>query len=125
MRSLGACCFLLVVGFAALALAQAAFAEDKMSTITGSVRDTGCFVLHKLSGEEHQSCAIACANKGTPLGIEADDGNYYIAVSPEHPLASANSLLSKYAEQKVKVTGVLGDAKGQHVIAVSKVEAAR
>lgn len=125
MRSLRACSFLLVVGFAAFALAQTGFAEDKLSTITGSVRDTGCFVLHKMSGEDHRECALACANKGTPLGIEADDGNYYIAVSPGHPMASANSLLSKYAEQKVKVTGVLGDAKGQHVIAVSKVEVAR
>jgi hypothetical protein len=125
MRSLRAACFLLVVGFAAFALAQTGFAEDKLSTITGSVRDTGCFVLHKMSGEDHRECALACANKGTPLGIEADDGNYYIAVSPGHPMASANALLSKYAEQKVKVTGVLGDAKGQHVIAVSRVEAAR
>jgi hypothetical protein len=53
--------------------------------------------------EDHRECALACANKGAPLGIEANDGNYYIAVSPEHPMASANSLLSKYAEQKVKV----------------------
>ncbi len=123
MRLFRACGFLLAAGFGVFALAQTGFSEDKTSTITGSVRDTGCFVLHKMSGEDHRECALACANKGTPLGIEADDGNYYIAVSPEHPMASANSLLSKYAEQKVKVTGFLGEAKGQHVIAVTKVEA--
>jgi len=93
-------------------------------TITGSVRDPACLVMHNMSGEKHRGCAIACAKKGVPLGIEADDGVYYIAVASGHPSESANGLLSKYAEQKVKVTGSVGEAKGIHVIEVEKVEPA-
>ena len=93
-------------------------------TITGSVRDPACLAMHSMSGEKHRACAIACAKKGVPLGIEADDGIYYIAVAPGHPTSSANGLLSKYAEQKVKVTGSVGEAKGIHVIEVEKVEPA-
>src|SRR5260370_41230407 len=93
-------------------------------TITGSVRDPACLAMHSMSGEKHRACAIACAKKGVPLGIEADDGIYYIAVAPGHPTSSANGLLSKYAEQKVKVTGSVGAAKGIQVIEDEKLEPA-
>jgi hypothetical protein len=113
----------LVIVFA-IAPLRAQDAKTAKKAITGSVRDPACLAMHNMSGEKHRGCAIACAKKGVPLGIEADDGVYYIAVASGHPSESANGLLSKYAEQKVKVTGSVGEAKGIHVIEVEKVEPA-
>lgn len=90
--------------------------QSQSVTITGAVRDPACMVMNNMSGEKHRACAIACAKKGVPLGIESNDGTYYIAVSPGHPTGSANELLSPYAERSVKVTGKAAEAKGVHVI---------
>jgi hypothetical protein len=93
-------------------------------TVTGYVRDTGCFVMRNLSGDSHVECALKCAKNGIPLGIEADNGTYYVAIKPGHPADSANPMLEQYAEKKVTVTGMASEAKGQHVLAVMKVEPA-
>lgn len=96
----------------------------KQVMITGEVRDTGCLVMRGLKGASHEECALMCAKKGVPLGIQADDGTYYVAIRPGHPADGANPILEKYVEKKVKVSGMANEANGQHVIAIMKVEPA-
>lgn len=96
----------------------------KKVMLTGYVRDTGCLVMRGLSGASHAECALMCAKKGVPLGIEADNGTYYIAIQPGHPANGANPILEKYVEKKVKVSGIANSAHGVNEIAIMKVEPA-
>jgi len=91
-------------------------------TVTGYVRDTACFIMKGASGASHEQCALTCAKNGIPLGIQADNGTYYLAVGPGHPAKPGNPLLEKYAEKKVKITGIANVRNGMHVLAVMKVQ---
>jgi len=70
-------------------------AKDK--TVEGELVDVTCNMAGA-GGEKHQMCAIACANRGQPIGIAAKDGKIYtlLTMSPK---------LSSLMQKNLKVTG--------------------
>lgn len=60
---------ILLLSLAAGALLWAAD-ETKMKpiTVTGTVVDTGCYMVHDGIGTDHKECATTCAKKGIPPG---------------------------------------------------------
>jgi hypothetical protein len=44
-------------------------ADEGEKTLTGEVVDTLCFAAMGAKGASHKQCAIACAQKGIPVGL--------------------------------------------------------
>ncbi len=105
------------------AQAAAAGGGGDQVTLTGQVIDVNCYSTHQLSGAQHKTCAVACANKGVSLAILTNDGTIYMAVSSK-PADPQNSRLVSFAEGKVKVTGTHRMASGLHTIEIATIEAA-
>ena len=109
-----------LAGVAAPAAAQERAAAD--TTITGQVVDLTCFA-HGQSGENHKTCAEACAKAGVQLGILGTDGTLYVPISSK-PADPTNSRLVAFAERKVRVTGVHKLVNGLHTIELKAVATA-
>ena len=79
-------------------------AKDK--TVEGELVDVTC-KMAGAGGEKHLMCAIACANRGQPIGIAAKDGKIYtlLTMSPK---------LSSLMQKNLKVTGAY-DAASQSI----------
>ena len=79
-------------------------AKDK--TVEGELVDVTCNMAGT-GGEKHLMCAIACANRGQPIGIVAKDGKIYtlLTMSPK---------LSSLMQKNLKVTGAY-DAASQSI----------
>ena len=115
---------LTILAAAALALAQHDHHEKgKEITVTGLVVDTGCYMAHNSTGQQHETCATACAKKGVPLAILDDaSGKLYMAVAADHK--NQNDKLMPFVEKKVKATGILMENGGIKGLAIKTVEAA-
>jgi len=89
-------------------------------TVTGQVIDVQCTLKDKANaGPDHLSCAIACAKRGQPVGILAEDGIYTIT---GQYAANNNAKLIEYLAKKVEVTGTVGEKDGQKTIDVSSIK---
>jgi hypothetical protein len=89
---------LLVTGV--VAARQAGAAKKDSKTVTGSVVDAACFMIHPpvANAQSHKECGEACLARGVPLAIAGDDGSLYFP-------ADGNKRLSAFHGQRVKVTG--------------------
>jgi hypothetical protein len=71
----------LFVAMALLAGAGAAEAQEKPVTVTGTVVDAACFMIHPPAATmaSHKDCGEACIARGVPLAIlnEADNQLYF------------------------------------------------
>ena len=78
----------------------------KHKTVEGELVDVTC-KMAGAGGEKHLMCAIACANRGQPIGIAAKDGKIYtlLTMSPK---------LSSLMQKNLKVTGAY-DAASQSI----------
>jgi hypothetical protein len=92
------------------------------TAITGQVVDLTCF-SHGHSGDTHKTCAEACAKAGVQLGVLGTDGTLYLPIS-DKPADPTNSRLQRFAEQKVRVSGVHRVVNGLHTIELKSVTAA-
>ncbi len=103
------------------ALAVPVFAADM--TIKGEVVDVACAVSKKDAGHGagHASCAMACAKKGSPVGIMTADAIY--TISGDYA-ASNNAKLLDFIARKVIVTGVVSEKDGQKTINVKSIKLA-
>jgi hypothetical protein len=97
--------------------------DGKLTTINGTVVDTGCYVSHSSKGEAHVKCAEACAKNGVPLAILDEKGTLYMPIAVEHK--DQNTKLIPFIEKKVKVTGTVMEKGGLKGIAVKTVEVAQ
>jgi hypothetical protein len=98
-------------------------AKLKPITITGTVVDTGCYIVHDGSGSDHEQCATECAKKGIPLAILDGSGKLYLPLGVDH--ANPNTQLMPFIEKKVKVTGTAVERGGLSGIAIKTIEAAK
>lgn len=93
-------------------------------TVSAQVVDMACYLNAGLKGADHKMCAEVCAKAGVPLVFLGDDGNIYLPSGMGMPSAGQNETLTEYAEQKVKVTGVVMERSGSRSIIIDKIEAA-
>ena len=65
---------------------------------------------------DHESCAVSCAKRGSPMGILASDGVYLIAgdYTKEN-----NKRLIEYVAKKVEAKGEVTEKDGKKTIAVT------
>ena len=92
-------------------------------TITGTVIDTGCYMIHDGIGPEHEKCARMCAKKGIPLAVVDEAGKVWLPLGADH--RNPNTPLLPFIEKKVKVTGTAVDRGGLAGIAIKTVEAVK
>lgn len=97
--------------------------ENKIVTIRGEVVCLSCYLSHNAKGESHAKCAIACINKGLPMGILTDDGKLFVVLE-DHAKADAYQQLKKFVAKQVTVTGIVYTRSGVTGIAVQKAGAA-
>jgi hypothetical protein len=97
--------------------------DGKLTSINGTVVDTGCYVSHNSKGEAHAKCAEACAKNGVPLSILDEKGTLYMPIAVEHK--DQNAKLIPFIEKKVKVTGTVMEKGGLKGIAIKTVELAQ
>src|SRR5260370_9118750 len=97
--------------------------DGKLTSINGTVVDTGCHVSHNSKGEAHVKCAEACAKNGVPLAILDEKGTLYMPIAVEHK--DQNAKLTPFIEKKVKVTGHVMEKGGLKGFAVKTVELAQ
>jgi hypothetical protein len=94
--------------------------EGKPITVTGTVVDTGCYLVHDSKGPDHAQCAATCAKNGVPLAILDADGKIYMPIAADHK--NPNLKLMDFVEKKVKVTGTSVEKGGVNGIAIKTVE---
>ena len=90
-------------------------------TITGTVIDTGCYMIHDGIGPEHEKCARMCAKKGIPLAVVDEAGKIWLPLGADH--RNPNTPLLPFIEKKVRVTGTAVDRGGLAGVAIKTVEA--
>ena len=94
--------------------------RQKPQTISGEVVCLSCYLTHGAKGESHTKCAVACVNKGLPMGILTKDGKLFVVLE-DHANADAYQQLKKFAAKTVTVTGIIAKRNGITGIAVQKV----
>ena len=94
-----------------------------VQTLTGEVVDVVCYLSHPAQGlgAGHADCAKKCIKNGLPVAIRVGD-ELYLAAMADH--TSANAQLADWAGKQVTVHGQVLERDGQHLITISKVEAA-
>ena len=93
-------------------------------TLTGEVIDVMCYLSHGQEGrgKGHAECAQQCIKSGLPVAIKVGEQLYLASMADHKP---ANATLAGLAGQQVKVTGMVMERDGQHLIAISSVEKAQ
>ncbi|HEV8537459.1 MAG TPA: hypothetical protein VGR15_00935 [Bacteroidota bacterium] len=96
----------------------------KEMTISGEVVDVSCYLAHgpKGMGNDHKSCAEACAKNGSPLGILDKTGKLYVSVLPDDHSTGPNAKLIDHVAHQVNVTGIVRSKGGVNGIMITKVE---
>lgn len=99
---------------------------SKETSITGEVVDVSCYLAHgsKGMGDDHKSCAEACAKNGSPLGILEKGGKLYVSVLPDDHSTGPNAKLLDHIAHQVKATGIVRTKGGVNGIMITKVEMA-
>lgn len=112
----------LMVGAFVLAVVSPVWTASK--TVTGEVVHQGCYLkrgAEKGSGPAHADCALACAKKGLPLAIVAEDGLYVITGDYTK---DNNAKLLEFVAKKVEATGEVTEQDGTKRIAVTAIKVA-
>ncbi len=110
-------CFLLV---AAVCMAAA---DSPSVTVKGYVLDSACAFTKDLSKPISKQCATSCANAGSQLVIQAEDGTIYWPIAGTTPSSGQNPKLLPFAADKVIVTGKVYQRGGSKAIVIDKIEA--
>lgn len=116
----------LIAGQDTMKAAKGEKKSAKTTTVTGEVVDVSCYLAHgeKGRGEEHASCAVACAKAGGPLGILTKDKKLYVSVLPDDHSTGPNAQLIDHVGHQVPTTGIVRAKGGVNGIMISKVEMA-
>jgi len=116
--------FALVAGAAFVASLAAPLAAQSTTTLKGEVVDVACATKKAPGGkgDDHASCAMACAKKGLATGVMTADGIYTITGDYA---ANSNAKLLDFVAKNVEVTGTVSEKDGQKMIAVTSIKAAK
>ncbi|MGH7539899.1 MAG: hypothetical protein ACRELC_02765, partial [Gemmatimonadota bacterium] len=111
---------------AATLVASPAMAQEQPAprTISGQVVDMTCYLNMGLKGADHKQCAELCAKAGLQLGILGSDGRLYLATDQGMPAPDVNPKLIPFAEEQVRVTGVVNERSGARSIVIDRIEKA-
>jgi hypothetical protein len=98
----------------------------KSAVITGTVVGSNCWLAHGFVGSEYRDSALECARNGTPLAILTDDGALVLPIllNTDGSARPDNEKMVPYAEQHVKVFGVVTRRGHERGIFVDSVAAA-
>lgn len=93
-------------------------------TIRGEVVDIACATKKGAGGhgDDHASCAMACAKRGQPVGVMTNDAIY--VVTGDYA-ADNNAKLLDFVAKRVDVRGEITEKDGQQLINVSSITLAR
>jgi len=99
MRTLKFWALLVVVAFSSTGVLRGQ--QGSKVTVTGSVVDAACFMIHPAAADtpSHMECGDACIKRGVPLAIVNEaDGQMYFA-------ADGAKRIGPYHHKRVTVTG--------------------
>ena len=106
------------VGLAGIAIC----AESPEKSVTGNLRDTYCYGVMDAHGSSHKECAITCAKKGIPVGLEEKgSGKIYVLLPKKNGQPLPDSVISRM-EDEVTVTGHEYDKGGTTFLTVDSVK---
>lgn len=90
-------------------------------TLKGEIVDLGCYLGHDSKGPAHTKCALACAQKGMPIGLLTDDGTLYL-LTLDHADNKPYEAAKAKAGSILTVTGIVHDAHGMKSLEVKGVK---
>lgn len=94
--------------------------------VVGYVRDVACLLRNPKAGVATtaltQDCMKKCIGGGSPIGILAEDGSLYTAVSDVIPDKDTRRQMLPYVGKYVKASGRLFERGGLHAISINKIE---
>jgi len=99
------------------------WAGGKQATVRGYVIDSSCSFTKDLKKPISPECAVACAQAGSPLVIQADNGTIYWPISGDQPASGQNPRLISFAEKRVSVKGKVFEKGGSHAVIIETIEA--
>ena len=120
------CVLALVPALTPMAAARAA--EGERITVRGELIDTWCYFSGVMGGPDatvgtaHHTCTMWCSAGGVPVGLLADDGQFYMVLKIEGS-ASANGsdTLLTLASDTITADGMVYRQDGLNYIIMSKV----
>ncbi|MEW6456688.1 MAG: hypothetical protein AB1410_08270 [Acidobacteriota bacterium] len=75
-------------------------------TVKGELIDVSCYFDHEAKGAPHKKCALACTQKGFPMGVLTEKGEVYL-LFPDHknedPYEKAKGMAAEFVEAKGKL----------------------
>ncbi|MGA7563689.1 MAG: hypothetical protein WBW55_10830 [Desulfobaccales bacterium] len=105
MRKIVVVCLALALTFGFAAVAGAQKAAPEKVTVTGEVIDLYCYTTAGERGLGHKACAIACAQKGIPVGLlEKGTDKIYILLPDKKDTPIPAGVINKCGEE-ITVTG--------------------
>lgn len=104
--------------------AQAQKKTEKEITVKGEVVDVACYMMGGSKGDDHKSCAEACAKAGGSLGILTADGKLYVSLLPDDHKKGPNAVLMDHISHTVEATGFVRSSGGVQGIMIKSVKMA-
>ena len=104
--------------------AQAQKKTEKEITVKGEVVDVACYMMGGSKGDDHKSCAEACAKAGGSLGILTADGKLYVSLLPDDHKKGPNAVLMEHISHTVEATGFIRASGGVQGIMIKSVKMA-
>jgi hypothetical protein len=93
--------FIVCFGAAGVTLA----ADTPQKSVTGTLVDTYCSTVMGAHGASHKQCAIGCAKKGIPVGLEEKGtGKIFVLLPPKNAQPLPDDVINRM-EDEVTVTG--------------------
>src|SRR5215468_3236372 len=105
---------------AVVTVAAKTTSDSKEMTVTGEVIDLKCYEGRNARGEAHKSCALSCAKRGNQMAILDEKNNVYVITG--NYADNKNEKLIEFVAETVEAKGVVSEADGKKIIAVSSIK---
>ena len=99
----------------------------KITTITGEVVDTRCYIGddQDQKGPKHRACAVRCAKGGAALAILQDKTNDLYLIMPKEDGENPNTSFMELIAERVMVNGKVFEVGGMRAIIPQVVKKAK
>ena len=99
----------------------------KVTTITGEVVDTRCYIGddQDQKGPKHRACAVRCAKGGAALAILQDKTNDLYLIMPKEDGENPNTSFMELIAERVMVNGKVFEVGGMRAIIPQVVKKAK
>ncbi len=99
----------------------------KITTITGEIVDTRCYIGddQDQKGPKHQACAVKCAKGGATLAILQDKTNNLYLIMPKEDGENPNTPFMEMVAERVMVNGKVFEVGGMRAIIPQVVKKAK